>query len=333
MTPTSGRLKWFLCGGLLLALVPAASGYEQTVTHGPLTARLEIKAQPESPTTPAGKVEVALSGELLVTLTVEGPTPLEVAPGEPFTTSPGWKVRAAGTPAQTESGTSRSRWSQVFRLVPSQKDDVPLQVNPLRVRPAEAADWTELTWKPVPVRVTTEVARADLAELRPGPPPEELPPVPPWYRPFLIAGLGLAVVSLLVAGWRLRRRGGPAAVRVTPEQWALQELGRIEEREPAEGGDAEHFHTLVSDVVRRYLELRFDLPASRRTTAEFLAAMRQAPLLTAEQQALLRRFLERCDLAKFAPVRPSPGECREASAMAREFVEGCTARSPGEKMP
>jgi hypothetical protein len=290
-----------------------------------------VKVLPES--SAAGKVDVPLSGQLLVTLTVEGPTPLEVSLGEPFTTSPGWKVQEAGSPALAEPASSRARWSQTVRLAPSQKDDVPLQVAPLRVRPTPSAEWTELTWKPIPVRVTSEVARVDLAELRPAPPPEELPPVPPWYRPFLIAGLGLVSFSLLLVGWRRRRRRRRPEASITPEQWALQELHRIEEQEPAEDA-AERFHTLVSDVVRRYLELRFDLPASRRTTAEFLTEMRQAPALSAEQQAILRRFLERCDLAKFAPVRLSPAECREASAMARGFVEGYTAPARnGEPRP
>jgi hypothetical protein len=331
MAPKALRCVGIACS-LVLVLAPAATAHEQTVTRGPLTARLDVKAVPESMAATTNAVEVPLSGELLVTLSAEGPAPLEAAAGEPFTTSPGWKVRVAG-PARAEAADGRARWSQTVRLAPAQKDDLPLQVTPLRVRPAGAAEWVELTWKPIPVRVTSEVARADLAELRPAPPPEELPPVPPWYRPFLIGGLGLAAVSLLVAGWRLRRRSSRPEVRATPEEWALRELRRIEEREPVGNGNAERYHTLVSDVVRRYLELRFELPASRRTTAEFLAEMRQAPLLTTEQQALLRRFLERCDLAKFAPVRPSSAECLEASALARGFVEGYTAPSPGEKTP
>jgi hypothetical protein len=309
---------------LLLLVAPAAAGYEQTATQGPLAARLEIQASPEA----AGTVEVALSGELIVILRVEGPSPLEVAPIESVTASPAWKVRSADAPGRFEPAPGRVRWQQVFRLIPLRKDEVPLQINPLRVRMGRATEWTELTWKPVPVRVTTSVMRVDLAELRPAPPPEELPPVPPWYRPWLLAGLGLAVSALLVGGWRLRHRFGRREATATPEEWALDELRRLDAMIPAEGGDAERFHTLVSDTVRRYLELRLNLPASRRTTAEFLTEMRQAPLLTPAQQALLRAFLEQCDLAKFARIRLSPAECREASAMASALVEGFRSTPP-----
>jgi hypothetical protein len=87
----------------------------------------------------------------------------------------------------------------------------------------------------------------------------------------------------------------------------------------------ERYHTLLSGVVRRYLEARFRLPARRQTTAEFLEAMRRAPQLNAGQQELLRDFLERCDLGKFAPVTPSAEECRATAGMARRLIEQCTA--------
>src|SRR5262249_20238867 len=90
-------------------------------------------------------------------------------------------------------------------------------------------------------------------------------------------------------------------------------------------GAAERYHTLLSDVVRGYLEKRFEVLASRQTTPEFLEAMRGSPQLTAPQQDLLREFLRRCDLAKFARANPSPEECRAAAAMARDFVEQTAA--------
>jgi hypothetical protein len=305
---------------LLMVLAPLAAGYEQVATRGPLAARLEVWAVPES--SAAGIVEVTLSGELVVTLKVEGPAPLEVAPVEAVTASSGWKVRSADAPVRSEPAPGQARWQQTFRLVPLHKDDVPLQIHALRARIGRATEWTELDWKSVSVRVTTAVMRVDLAELRPAPPPEELPPVPPWYRPWLFAGMGLAVSALLVGGWRLRHRFSRREATATPEEWALDELRRLEQMVPAEGGDAERFHTLVSDTVRFYLELRLSLPASRRTTVEFLAEMRQTPLLTPNQQALLKFFLERCDVAKFARIRLTPAECREVSTMARAFVEG-----------
>jgi hypothetical protein len=73
--------------------------------------------------------------------------------------------------------------------------------------------------------------------------------------------------------------------------------------------------------MRRYLELRFRLPASHQTTPEFLTTLSGANLLDPAQQRILRDFLERCDLAKFARAGYSPLECQAAARMARDLVE------------
>ena len=76
----------------------------------------------------------------------------------------------------------------------------------------------------------------------------------------------------------------------------------------------------LSNTLRRYLEIRFYLPAEEQTTAEFLDGMRRSPLLTDEQQLLLRDFLERCDLVKFARVVPPRQESLATAGMARKFI-------------
>src|SRR5262249_40206262 len=138
-----------------------------------------------------------------------------------------------------------------------------------------------------------------LREPRGLPPPEEPleKPVRSWL-PWLLLGLGALAVA--VAYWGLRRRLDSPSRPLPPDQWALQELARIETTALAVDGDAERYHVLLSNVVRRYLAERFQLRAPQQTTAEFLASVRQAPELSADQQTLLRDFLERCDLAKFA---------------------------------
>ena len=109
---------------------------------------------------------------------------------------------------------------------------------------------------------------------------------------------------------------------LAPHEWAARELDRIEALHLPEAGEVERFHTLLSDVVRAYLERRFSLPASQQTTAEFLEKLGQEPALSAEQRKQVGAFLERCDLVKFAGVRPTPEEGRQMIGQARELV--CT---------
>src|SRR5262249_30615438 len=101
---------------------------------------------------------------------------------------------------------------------------------------------------------------------------------------------------------------------------------------PAEATErgVEQFYTRLSDVLRRYLELRYHLPAPEQTTLEFLEQMQRAPQLQPEQQVLLRDFLERCDLVEFARARPSPEECRTDVERARAFVEQTATGAEGK---
>jgi hypothetical protein len=304
----------------LLALLPLllAQGPSPdralTQVRGPATATLSGDR--------VGKagLEVRLSGEARLVLQVEGRPPLEVEVPEKLTRSEAWRVHPGKPAATSPLGDGRTRWRQEFDLEPLQKGKHDLALEPLRCREA-GGPWQELTWKPLPVVVTTQVTRADVGEARDITAIEELPPEPSWPAWLLVVPAALAGVVLAVVVWLLRRRRLPQALPLTPEQAALCELARAEALPLACPRDVERYHTLLSDVVRRYLERRFHLPASRQTTAEFLEAMGRSPQLGAEPQALLRDFLGRCDLAKFAPVTPPPAECRAAAALARGLVE------------
>ena len=116
---------------------------------------------------------------------------------------------------------------------------------------------------------------------------------------------------------------------LSAHQWALAELDKVEAQRLPEAGQIEQYHTLLSDTVRRYLELRFGLHALRQSTEEFLATVGQASSLSQLQQQLLHDFLQRCDLAKFARAGFSMEECRAVAIMARDIVLQTRSDTPG----
>ena len=81
------------------------------------------------------------------------------------------------------------------------------------------------------------------------------------------------------------------------------------------------FCFLVSDIVRFYLEERFDFRAPERTTEEFLRELGETNLLLPEQKESLGNFLESCDLVKFAKYEPGENELRELHNSAVKLVE------------
>jgi hypothetical protein len=282
-----------------------------------------------------GQVESALSNvKLDLILTVEGRAPLKVGAGDDqaikaqvaalHTPPPGLGCTAVGPVSRTALG-DRERWQVTLHLNPRKDGKVELRPAPLEYMEGSDAVKHRIEWQPIPLVITSELASLDPAkELRPITPPEDVPAPPSWARWLPWIGIGVALAGLVAGGWGLRRRLSTPPRPLAPHEWAARELDRLEALRLAEAGDPERYHTLLSDVVRVYLERRFSLPASQQTTAEFLETMRRSPQLTSAQQGLLRDFLERCDMAKFARHAPPPEECRAVATMARAFVQQTT---------
>jgi hypothetical protein len=123
------------------------------------------------------------------------------------------------------------------------------------------------------------------------------------------------LVSLVLV---LLRKPKPSAPP-TPQEWARGELLRLEAQ--LETKPSEWYHTQLSDIVRRYLEEKHGLQAPRQTTKEFLESLGRSDQLPSGQRDVLKQLLERCDLAKFAPLQASMEDCRQASGLARALVE------------
>jgi hypothetical protein len=275
-----------------------------------------------------GGLTMRLSGMVFVTLSVDGLAPVEVETGPRVIDSPGWKVRTAFPAAVVLLGKGRERWQQTFQLAPLDKGDQPLLVASLRYREKRGA-WHTVEWQPIPLTVTTSINRVDVGEVRDITDIEQLPELPPWHQRWLWVGLGLLTTFLALIVWLFVRRRRRAARVLLPEQAALREMGRLTLLKLPQSGRGERFHTLLSNILRRYFEARFHLPARRQTTTEFLEAVRQLPELDPARQQLLRAFLERCDLAKFAGVASTAEECDSSAAMARALVEQAKDGPPG----
>ena len=140
---------------------------------------------------------------------------------------------------------------------------------------------------------------------------------PPWLLPALIAGVVLLAFGAYGIWRRLRRRRQPRTL--LPFEIALQRLEEM--RALMQPDDAREFSIAVSDVVRRYIEERFSVTATHRTTEEFLHDLLEsshAPL--ARHRALLSEFLQQCDLVKFAGMSLTLHNMESLHHSARAFV-------------
>ena len=85
---------------------------------------------------------------------------------------------------------------------------------------------------------------------------------------------------------------------------------------------AERFSVMVSRTIRTYIENRFRMRATRKTTREFMAQMATEPVNELNlQRKPLREFLCHCDLAKFARQTFSHEQMKKMHQSAWHFVD------------
>ncbi len=190
-------------------------------------------------------------------------------------------------------------------------------------RPApEGEDAYELLTERIPFQVASvlpEDAAADLAPAR-----GALAPLP---GPSKAArwGLGIFVVLLLagaIFGWFAWQRMRQSARRRSAWEVAHGRLAALRARTlPASAEEIDAFFVELSDIVRRYLEDRFDLHAPELTTEEFLEVASASPDLTEAHQGFLREFLRRADMVKFARFVPDAEAIRAGLEAAGQFLD------------
>ena len=136
--------------------------------------------------------------------------------------------------------------------------------------------------------------------------------------------LALLAAAAVFAVWRLTRKA-PAAETVapqtpsdlrTPEERALDALEAL----ASLGLPVKEFYDRLSDIVRQYLLERHGLEALKMTTYDIQRALIRNGFEPPARQAVKELF-DRCDLAKFAKMRPTDGEGRRDLESAKKAVK------------
>ncbi len=261
--------------------------------------------------------KVALSGEVRLTLSIEGPAPVEVDVPHPLVNSPDWRTRA-DAPQSTTLADGRQRWQQSFHLEPFRVGDVALALQPLRYRTGnEVRDW-QLVWPANNIEVTSSVKDVELGSARPVTDIDRLPPVDQQEHSWrYVAGtIVIVVIACTVAIVLNKRRRASHQIEQTPAERALKSLAAMEQN----GGPSPDQLPLLADILRRFLEEQFHLAATRQTTAEFHANLLRSTVLSAPQVEVVAELLGRCDLVKFAGAQFDAADCLVLLRQARGLV-------------
>ncbi|RJP36527.1 MAG: hypothetical protein C4547_07195 [Phycisphaerales bacterium] len=209
-------------------------------------------------------------------------------------------------------------------------DERRIEAEPEAVQTLETESITVTVDAGAPMEFTDE----QLAEVKMPAPLEMSEPQEAARRRWWIAGVVAAALLLAAATvwWLVRRSRRPRPeVVIPPHEWARAELGKLLAAGLIEAGQVQEFYFRLSGIVREYVERRFDLHVPEMTTEEFLEAAMAGEILGGDVKAALGRFLEACDMVKFALYSPGRNEVDEAVSAAVGFVDRTQPRA--ELMP
>ena len=268
---------------------------------------------------------IALADTITVTLTVDGTPALRVDAPLDLPRSAKWQLVERTKPDREAMGPDQVRWRIVYRFAPREPGEIVFAFPDVKFRDRDDQDQSA-SWDPVVFTVKTKITQLDRAATRGVADIESLPTVTPvasmWPAWTTLAAV-VAIMTGIGFGWRywVWRR-----MPKTPAAWAQGELDRLLTLRLPEHRRSERFITLLSLLLRRYLEKQFHLLARRQTTPEFLQHLNMQAEFTDEEKRFLTTFLSRCDAVKFAGIEMPTDECHRWAAATGQFLK----RSDGE---
>jgi hypothetical protein len=143
----------------------------------------------------------------------------------------------------------------------------------------------------------------------------------PWVLyTLLAAGIVLAVIFLV----RKTRKKEPILLPAKPKEpahvMAIRKLEDLKEKKLWQSGHVKAYYSELTEIVREYIEGRFQIKALEQTSDEILEALGRKKLQNQEAMEELRELLQLADLVKFAKANPLPDENDKCYRDAYDFV-------------
>ena len=189
-------------------------------------------------------------------------------------------------------------------------------------RTEDGGEWVEVVSDEIIVEVKSLLdGEAETAEIRDIKGPLSTYNVTLLYIALAVL-IAVAIIVAIVLFLRKRKRRKEIIVPPRPaHEIAFEAFEELVKKDLLGNGRINEYYFELSNIVRHYLENRFQLRAPEMTTEEFLSTLRQTDKLQADHKVLLKDFMSHCDMVKFAKYHPAGNEIESSYESARRLVE------------
>jgi len=151
-------------------------------------------------------------------------------------------------------------------------------------------------------------------------------PVKYWDKTYiyiiLLVVIIIALILFIIIFLQKRRKTKEAVIPIVPaHDIAYLALKQLMGKDYLSTGRIQEYYFELSNIVRHYIENRFQLKAPEMTTEEFLLKLKESEVLNSEQKSLVKDFLSHCDMVKFAKYLPRKNEIDSSYESAKNLVD------------
>lgn len=147
-----------------------------------------------------------------------------------------------------------------------------------------------------------------------------------WLRDHWTWIIGGLVLIILIIGliYYLRKRAKVKPIvevskpAIPPDIIAVEKLKALQAKKLWQQDQVKLYYIELTDILREYLEKRYDIRTHEKTTDEIITSLRSK--LNDDNGTRLQRILVTADLVKFAKEQPTPHENDEVLEKSLDFV-------------
>ncbi|UZR92823.1 hypothetical protein [Chondrinema litorale] len=156
--------------------------------------------------------------------------------------------------------------------------------------------------------------------------------------PYISIGLAVILLGLLGYFYWKKQQSKPKVEKKEPVKprepahiIAIRELNQLKSDEVWQKGQYKEYHSRLTEILRRYIEYRYEIPALEQTTDEIIRSFDYTGSLDKETIEKLAQTFRFADLVKFAKMHPLPEENERSLKQAFNFIENTKLEAKPEE--